>query len=298
MEKENEITEIAKTESGFCTSINEALNATLDCIEKKAKKRDMSETLQTGFGNLDFHKGELIILGAWPYIGKSTFAISLIKQIAVDNKNAVGLIIPGNFDNSQVSERMISMCSYIPIEKIHNAKLEDSDIKKIHDAATKIYDSPLYFMNTPNCSLIDIKIAIESMVKKKAKLIVIEGFEFLEELVDSEPEWYRASIESILNNLKALAMEFDVPIMIVMDLPRPEDACEPRLTDFKKYMIIPRIADKVLFINRYRNKDNFICQEAKLIIAKNNNGSTGNIALLYQIRTGLFLDRARDLEAV
>ena len=277
---EKEITSSSEPESRYCTSLNEAVNTLLKTVCTTQQKQEKNDSLKTGFGNLEFYDKELIILAARPYIGKSAFVLSMIKQICLDSKQSVGLIIPGNIDDTKVSEKLISICSQIPSAKIrYPAALDDE----------KITEAPLYVMNIPNCSLSDIKISINSMVEKSAKLIVIEGFEFLKEIVDSDQKWYREDLEHMLVHLKYFAEGFNVPILVVMDLPWTEDGYEPRLTDFKKYMIIPRTADKVLFIFRDQLRDEVLYQDAKVVIAKNNNGEVGDIHILFHPATNSFI---------
>lgn len=287
---EKEITSSSEPESRYCTSLNDAVNTLLKTVCTTQQKQEKNDSLKTGFGNLEFYDKELIILAARSYIGKSAFVLSMIKQICLDSKKSVGLIIPGNIDDTKVSEKLISICSQIPSAKIrYLAALDDEKITKLQDAAKKITEAPLYVMNIPNCSLSDIKISINSMVEKSAKLIVIEGFEFLKEIVDSDQKWYREDLEHMLVHLKYFAEGFNVPILVVMDLPWTEDGYEPRLTDFKKYMIIPRTADKVLFIFRDQLRDEVLYQDAKVVIAKNNNGEVGDIHILFHPATNSFI---------
>ena len=99
------------------------------------------------------------------------------------------------------------------------------------------------------------------------------------------------SEEDILTEFRYLAIELAVPIVIVVDLPEtnsdPHD--EPRLLDFKKYMFIPYIADKVIFVHR-NSGQNKIIDDATLYVAKNESGMTGLIPIKFDKRTCLFFE--------
>ena len=73
-----------------------------------------------------------------------------------------------------------------------------------------------------------------------------------------------------------------------MDIPESENDNEPTLSDFNKYMIIPDIADKVIFLHRNRVKSYASTQDAKLIVAKNISGYAGSIPLKYSVTSGKY----------
>lgn len=261
-------------------------------VRRNRKTPETEDVLKTDFHILDFHSGEFCILSSKPGMGKSAFVFSLMKQLAVEKKQPVGLISPGNFNDETVGQRLISMCSGVYTCRLSTGMMSAADFNSVQEAANKIYESPIEFYNEPNCSYESVKDAMNIMVKKlHVKLIILEGFEFLRELVDAEKQDYRETLEDLLTEFRYLAIELAVPIVIVVDLPEtnsdPHD--EPRLLDFKKYMFIPYIADKVIFVHRDPRKDKII-DDAKLFVAKNENGMSGVIPIKFNKPTCLFFE--------
>ncbi len=273
------------------TSIKNITVKTLSTLENMYDKQNVGKGLKTGFGWLEFQKDELIVLSGCPNVGKTALALSLIKQISIDNKTPTGLIVPGNFENVTLGQRLLSICSEVAIAKIRKAMLNMDEFEKIKTASNRIYDSPICIFNEPNCNFQRLKeSAIEMAEQQEVKLIIVDGFEFLEEIVDAENENYRWTLEAMLDRFKALAVKLQIPTVLTLDLPNYEYGYEPRLLDFKKYMVIPNKADKVLLIYReFRDLiENGFISYANLIVAKNESGPTGDIRLKFLPKTALF----------
>lgn len=261
-------------------------------VKSTSKTSEIDDVLKTDFRILDFHSGEFCILSSRSGMGKSAFAFSLMKQLAVEKKQPVGFISPGNFDDEAIGQRLISMCAGVDTCRLRTGFLRAADFNSVQEAANKIYESPIEYYNEPNCSYESVKEAMKIMVEKQhVRLIIVEGFEFLRELVDAEKQAYRDTLEDLLMQFRFLATELAVPIILVVDLPETnsDPSTEPTLLDFKKYMFIPYIADKVLFVHRDRTT-NTIIDDAKLIVAKNESGLTGEIPLKFAKTTCLFFE--------
>lgn len=275
------------------TSIKDITVKTLTALENMYDKQNVGKGLKTGFGWLEFQKDELIVLSGCPNVGKTALALSLIKQISIDNKTPTGLIVPGNFENVALGQRLLSICSEVATAKIRKAMLNMDEFEKIKTASNRIYDSPICIFNEPNCNFQRLKeSAIEMAEQQEVKLIIVDSFEFLEEIVDAENENYRWTLEAMLDRFKALAVKLQIPIVLTLDLPNYEYGYAPRLLDFKNYMVIPNKADKVLLI--YRESCDLIENEfisyANLIVAKNESGPTGDIRLKFLQKTTLFVN--------
>ena len=261
-------------------------------LRKTGKTSELDDVLKTDFRFLEFHSGELCVLSSKSGIGKSAFAFSLMKQLAVEKKQPVGFISPGNFDDESVGQRLISMCSDVNTFRVGTGMMNAADFNSVQEAANKIYESPIFYYNQPNCSYDAAKEAIKIMVQKEhVRLIIVEGFEFFRELVDAEKEKYREALENLLVEFRYLSTELAVPIMIVVELPEtnsdPQDI--PTLRDFKKYMFIPYIADKVIFVHRDPRQGKII-DDAKLFVAKNENGMSGVIPIKFNKPICLFFE--------
>ena len=281
-------------DSDLYKSIKNIIFNTIEHIESRYKsKHNDPDYIETDFCPLSFHRGDLIILAARPYVGKTSFALSLGNQIALKKNIPVGYIslgcIDGYFEDFYLGQRFISINSGVPVHKIRSGMLRVSDVPKIQEAAKTLFDAPIYFINEPNSSFDTFAWKTQLLIDtKQVQLIIINCFEMFEELVDSEKKEYRYNLESILEKLKKFAIEQHIPIILEVELPPAEKDNEPSLLDFKKCMIIPYMADMVLFLYRDSLHEAVINQDAKLNIVINKNGYTGDIPLLFYPEKSIF----------
>ena len=278
--------------------MNDVLMRTIDAIKNKSKKfhknQDADKFLLTDFSTLEFYSGELCVLSSKRGMGKTAFALSLLKQLAVDKKQPVGFVTPGCYSDEYFGQRLTAMCSGVDAIKVRTGIINSSEFTKIEEASKILNSAPIEYFNEPNCSYFDAEEAIRNMVQKQhVRLIIVEGFDYFQELVDAPRGDYRDTLELLLWSFNCLATELAVPIILVIDLPETDtdNLSEPGLYDFKKYMIIPTIASKVIFVYRDRldrSKEN--SKPAKLIIAKNEFGPTGETSMKFDNRICLFFE--------
>ncbi len=285
-------------------SIHEVIERTIEVTEKKIKfshenqddseNPEVNDVVKTGFTSINFRGGELCVLSSKQGMGKTAFVMSLIKKLAVEQKQPVGFVNPGSFSDEYFGQRLLALSSGVNAIKIYTGILNVSEVTKIQAAAKELYAAPIEYFNEPNCSFDAAEGAIKNMVQKNhARLIIVEGFDFFQELVDAECHDYRGMLEQLLWRFQCLATELAVPIILVINFPQSDSdiMTEPSLLDFKKYMIIPTWANKVIFVHidlhsQIRNA----CHSASLIIAKNEYGPAAELSMLFDVRTCEFFE--------
>lgn len=257
-------------------------------IERCIKGPKNESLLETGFPYLSFQKEDLVVLASKPNIGKTNFVLSLISQLVLDKKTPVALISP-ILPECEIGIRLVSINSGIHLAKVRSGMLGKEEVEKIQDIAGRLFESPFYIYNEPNCSFKNIKKkAIELAMEKHIQLLIVDSSESLQDLVDTRESEYRTILTNLLREFSYLAIELHIPILITMNIPNYKSDLEPNLLDFKKYMVIPEEADKVIFLHRERNKTGFVKQDAKLIVAKNTSGPTCDISVRFYSSTGKF----------
>ena len=278
--------------SDFYEPVKNSLVNAIEHIEKAFKTADTLENdyLITGIENFNLHKGDFIILGARPSIGKTAFALSLLNNLSVEQKIPAGFITCGDTDSGRIGQRLISMKSGVLYHKIRCGTLNKDDLTEIQNAAQQIFEAPLFIYDKPNIMFAELEFTARMMVQKeKAQLIVIDSFEYLQEIVDAKEDEYRFELEDLLNEFKKMAKELNVPVILLMNMPLSEDGYEPTLMDFRKYMIIPRLADSIMFLHRERCKAADEIPDCKLIIAESENGFCCDINLKFSPETAGFI---------
>lgn len=273
----------------FFESAKNAMFDTIDSIEARYNHASNNvNRINTGFSCLEFDNGNLIVLAARPSIGKTAFLFSLTKQLAIDKGVPVGLINTGTLNSVTLGQRFMALDSGVPLYKIRSGMLKVSDVRKIQETAKKLFDVPLYFKIEPNCSFKDFVLAAESMLEEKPiRLIIIDDFDYFEELMDAEKEYYRFELEKLMDSLKEFAVEHNIPIVLGMTLPN-ESAEPPELLDFRKNLVIPYKADTVIFLHRDRLNEEVKHCSVSVYVAKNVCGPTYDFSLRFYPATSLF----------
>ena len=249
---------------------------------------------------LYFEKGEFIILASRPSIGKTALALNWVYDFAAKQNKPVGFITSGIPDSESLILRLITLESKISPAKLISGLLSEKDIEKISDASSKISNLPIYISDIPNAKFKDIETASTEMVNKnKIEILFIDGFEYIFEIVVSkcicgEAQWaeqmelYYDEIYLLMENLKTLANKLKLPIVLLVPIKQNAYGKEPTLKSFEDKLIIPRTADKVIFLHRNQVKDVVEFQSAKLIVAKNAKGFCGNVDLEYNFINRIF----------
>lgn len=259
----------------------------IEGIERSFKNTD-TNVLKTDFKYLEFQRDDLVVLAGRPYIGKTNFVLNLLSQFVLEKKIPVGLVDAKNQEYS-IANRILSINSGIPFAMIRSGMLRMDEVSRIQEAAAKFFDSPLYLFNEPNSGLEAIKRnAIHMAMEHHIQLLIVDAFEYIQEIVDTDEKNYRAKLTYLLCAFKSVATQLNIPVILVMEIPETRNNNEPNLSVFKKHMVIPDRADKVIFLHRDRLTNYAMSQNTKLIVAKNSNGSVVDISINYNTVTGKF----------
>ena len=256
----------------------------IDLIEKRFKSKNQFTGVPTGFANLDsmtsgFQNSDLIILGARPSIGKTAMALSMMQHISLDRK------IPCGFFSLEMSTELIGMRilaqeSRVSMSKIRSGMIKIDEIKKIQDAAGRWFEAPLYIVDTPNMRLLELRSMARRMVEKHGvKIIFIDYIGLIATENPTAPVFEQVS--EISKSLKALARELKIPIVALSQVSRNAEGEEPNLAQLRGSGSVEQDADVVMFLHRERLKDESPIQDAKLILAKQRNGATGDIKIKF-----------------
>jgi len=247
--------------------------------------------LETGFYELDditsgLQPEDLIVIASWPSVGKSTLALNIAEHIAVD------LEIPVAFFSLEMSRealglRLLSSRAKVNGQKLRKGMLSNDEAAKVRDAASLLFEVPLYIDDTPALSLEQLIEKSRNMAEsKQANILVIDYVHLLEPASDETP-YYKMS--RISHCLKSLARSLAVPIIAVAQLRRSiEETMLPRLSDLRDSGTLEEDADVVMLLHREEMRHRPGTAEhreargkADLIIAKQRKGPVGTISLTW-----------------
>lgn len=258
--------------------------------------------IQSGFTELDkitfgWKKGELIVIGGRPAMGKTALAISLVRNIAILNRTPIAYFSL-EMSTVQFMNRFLSNVSNV---EINHAESYTKKEQALLDNAEKIIeDAPIFLDDTPALSVQELRTKASHLIREhQVKLIVIDYLQ----LMNASGMIYgnrEEEVSLITRSLKALAMELNIPIIALSQLNRREncegiDGKRPQLSDLRESRTIEQDADMICFIHRPEyymifqdEKGNDLHGMAEIIVAKNRNGKMGDTLLKFSSQFARF----------
>ena len=268
-------------------------NETYDRLVKLSDPETRNEYLgiPCGIGELDrmitgLNKSDLIILGARPGMGKTSFALNIARNVAV-NTNRTVCFFSLEMTRDQLAQRMLSSEAGIPSEKLRTGNLEPDDFTRLTQAGELLSKTSIYFDETSNITVPEMKAKLRRM--KKVDLVIID---YLGLMKSAKPTENRVQeVSEITRNLKIMAKDLKVPVIACAQLSRGTEtkgkSHKPALSDLRESGSIEQDADIVLFLYREAYYDNEKADDedrsdqtmSQCIVAKNRHGEIGTVDL-------------------
>ena len=273
------LTDIENGVPFMITAYAEILDRTMARIEQECKQ-DGVTGLATGFLDLDdyisgLQKGQLIVLGARPSMGKTTLMMNIADNIACLNSNHPCVLFSLEMQESDICKRTLSRVTKIPGDQIFRGKVLAKDWGRIGKGFESLASSLLFINDRSALNVYQMRAYCRKVRNQhglKAVFIDYIG------LMDGEGENETLKIGNISRDLKALAKDFDIPVFVLSQLNRNIEARKdrtPQLSDLRQSGNIEQDADVILFLDR----DVEDGREATLYVAKNRNGRIGRFKL-------------------
>ena len=270
----------------YYKTAKEIIMPTIEVIERLYKNKKEYTGIASGLTDLDtmtsgFQNSELIIIGARPSMGKTAMALSMIQNISVHDKIPAALFSL-EMSDMQIMQRLIAAEGRIQSQKLRTGLLSLQELQKIQEAAGRLYEAPLYIVDTPNMKLLDLRaIARRLKMEHDIKIIFIDYITLITSENTLIPR--HEQIAEISRSLKSLARELNIPVVALSQVRRDAEQKEPTLADLRESGSIEQDADVVMFIHRDRKSatEEQAALETKLIVAKQRNGPIGDLEIIF-----------------
>ncbi len=289
--------------------IKSILEVAFNRIDELHKNSGAMRGIPTHFPDLDnllagLQKSDLIILGARPSVGKSSFALDIARQIGVHAKVPVGLFSL-EMSSDQLIDRMLAAQAGVDLWRLRTGRLESegagNDFEKISDAMGVLSEAPIYIDDTGSLNIMEMRtMARRLQAEHKLGLIIIDYLQLMEGR-SRQGDNRVQEISEISRGLKQLARELNIPIMALSQLSRGVESRpdqRPKLSDLRESGSIEQDADVVMFLYREDRvrQDTPNKNIVEVIIAKHRNGPVGSVQLYFEENSTTFksLERARD----
>ncbi|MFN3966494.1 MAG: replicative DNA helicase [Endomicrobiia bacterium] len=276
--------------------VKKLVQTTLDRIEALMTDRKNVPGLSTGFVELDamtsgFQKSNLIIIAGRPSMGKTSFCMNIVANVGIRSKLPVG-VFSLEMSKDELMLRLICSEAWVNSHDIRRGIKSKKSWPIITSKAADIENSPIYIDDTTNLTVLDVRTRARrlfselSAENKELSLIVIDYIQLLRGTTKFESR--QQEISEISRSLKALARELNIPVIAVSQLSRrPEERGRegrPQLSDLRESGALEQDADLVIFVYReevYKPNNEELKDKAKIIVAKQRNGPTGEIEMKF-----------------
>jgi replicative DNA helicase len=282
------------------TSLRESLTDAWARLEHLQENKDELRGVRTGYKELDgmlagFQKSDLIILAARPSMGKTTLALDIARQTAIQHKTTVG-IFSLEMSTQQLVDRMVAAEAKVNSWNLRTGHINDKeDFTRIHDAYDRLSSAPIFIDDQPGNNILKMRSVARRLKREQGlDLIVVDYLQLLAPTQARATDSLVQQVTEISRSLKHLARELDVPVLALSQLSRAVEQRRgrPRLSDLRDSGSIEQDADVVMFIHREdmmgERSSNEKNNVAEILIEKHRNGPVGKVDLFFDDKRTTF----------
>ena len=278
-----------KQDSRSFQHIRDVMQDVYKNLQYLSENPDSITGVRTGFTDLDstlvqLGKGDLVLIGARPGMGKTSFAMNIAVQVAKESKKAVACFSL-EMSAEQLVLRMISSEALVESKSLRSGRIEPDEWARIADSVTELAECDILIDDTTGISPTDMKAKLRRV--DNLGMVVIDYLQLMQSgrNIDNRVQ----EVSDISRNLKIMAKDLGVPVLCCAQLSRgPEGRTikKPMLSDLRDSGAIEQDADIVLFLYRdeyYKETDveaaKAAANTAEVIVAKNRHGAVGSVKM-------------------
>lgn len=281
-------------------TIGSSLTEAWERFEHLSANQDEKRGVPTGFGALDnilagLQKSDLIILAARPSMGKTTFALDLARNSAVQYGASVG-IFSLEMSDQQLVDRMLAAEAGVDSWKLRTGKLKtDQEFEAVQSAMAKLSEAPIHIDDQPGNNILKMRSSARRLKNEHGlDLLIVDYLQLMSPTSTKASDSMVQQVTEISRSLKILARELDVPVLALSQLSRAVEqrGGKPRLSDLRDSGSIEQDADVVMFIHREDkiNKESERPNIAEIMVEKHRNGPVGACELYFDGQHVRFLN--------
>ena len=290
-EAERRIFEIARLGvQSEVLSISTIMQDTFERIDRLRERAGRLTGVATRFDDLDdltagMQPGELVILAARPSMGKTSFALNLIERAASGSPGTPTAFFSLEMSSQQIIQNMLCGKAGIDSLALRRGRVTTDEYKRLQEEAARLYEAPIFVDDTPGLTVTALRAKARRLKQKQdIGMVVVDYLQLMSSGVREESR--QQEIATISRSLKALARELRVPVVALAQLNRDVEARDdhrPRMSDLRESGAIEQDADVIMLLHReeYYKPTEENRGLAEIIIAKQRNGPTGEVKLMF-----------------
>ncbi len=283
----------------------------LEAVQKRVQAGLSPITgVPTGISGLDrstlgFQPGSLVVLAARPSVGKTAFALNVAVHAATKHKKRVAFFSL-EMPSEQLALRMLASEAKLDWRRLTQGQLQKYDWDKIATQADRIGGASVWLDDTFVLTPVELRSKCRKLKRESGlDLVVVDYLQLMHAPSDRSAQSREQEIATISRSLKSLAKELEIPIVALSQLNRGVEKRKgepPMLSDLRESGAIEQDADVVLFLHRSEEDSKDVqggaavsdTQQVQLIIAKQRQGPTGTVDLVFFRTTTFFAEMKRD----
>ena len=282
-------------------SIEKPLDEVFKKIKAMQEGKVDDDGVWSGFKDLDamtygFHPGQMVVLAARPSVGKTSLGMNIAERVILpegSRESAGVLVFSLEMTAFELAMRLTCSRARVDMKRLREVKASKEDHRAIQKALKELKSTPLWIDDTSSSTILDLRAKARRVAtKNKLALVVIDYLQMLKGVDPRVPR--EQQIADISRGVKSMAKELHLPVLVLSQLNRESEKenRNPRLSDLRESGSIEQDADVVMFLHRpKRSKDDedvvpesvpIDNEHIKLSIAKQRNGPTGDIDLIFR----------------
>ena len=285
--------------------VQEIIRESFGSVDAFLQRGSRITGLETHYVDLDektsgFQKSDLIIVAGRPSMGKTSFAMNIAENVAIEDRKTVA-VFSLEMSKEALLQRMLCSVARVDAHKFRTGSLWQDDMRKITRAIEQLAEAPIFIDDTPGITISEMRAKARRLLQSKGSLdLIVVDYLQLMSGGGKRYENRTQEVSAISRGLKALAKELAVPVVALSQLSRAPESRgagdhRPQLADLRESGSIEQDADVVAFIFReevYKPDDPELDGVAELIIRKQRNGPTGTVKLAFLKSSTRFESRA------
>ncbi len=271
--------------------LDSLISESVQRLEALYERKQEVTGIATGFTELDRITGglqpsDLIIVAGRPSMGKTAFCLNLAENAACEYGTGVA-IFSLEMSKEQLVMRMLCSRAELDILKVRTGVLRDRQFTRLAKAAGQLGQAKIYIDDSPSLSVMELRAKARRLKKDPEANLGLVVVDYLQLMRGGGEESREQEISSISRSLKALAKELNIPVIALSQLNRQVELRQdkqPVMADLRESGAIEQDADIIAFLYRDEqyHKDSADAGTAKVIIAKQRNGPTGDVKLSFE----------------
>ena len=227
---------------------------------------------------------ELIIVAARPSVGKTSFALNVVRHVVVEERLPV-LFVSLEQARVELAERLLCCQARVDSHRLRKGHLNSDEIDKLFEAGDVLSKASLFIDDTPGQNMLRIAANARRLkLRHELRLVVIDYLQLIDP--DDKRDSRQEQVAAISRRLKFLARELEVPVMALAQVNRSSEDRQdhrPRLSDLRESGALEQDADTVILLHRpdYHEPGQHEGM-VEVIVGKQRNGPTGDVTLMYE----------------